>query len=52
MAFSRADFGPAAAVVAEAEVAMVLADAYARMFGDTCVSDIVASVARYRERVG
>jgi chorismate synthase len=43
---------PAAAVVAEAEVAMVLADAYITMFGDTCVSDIVASIERYRERIG
>lgn len=43
---------PAAAVVAEAEVAMVLADAYITMFGDTCVSDIVASIERYRERTG
>ena len=43
---------PAAAVVAEAEVAMVLADAYITMFGDTCVSDIVASIERYRDRIG
>jgi chorismate synthase len=43
---------PAAGVVAEAEVALVLADAYTRMFGDTCVADIRASVDRYRERIG
>jgi chorismate synthase len=43
---------PAAAVVAEAEVAMALADAYITMFGDTRVSDIVASIERYRERIG
>jgi len=43
---------PAAGVVAEAEVAMVLADAYTRMFGDTCLDDITASLARYRERIG
>ena len=43
---------PAAAVVAEAEVAMVLADAYLRMFGDSCLPDIAVSIARYRERIG
>jgi chorismate synthase len=43
---------PAAGVVAEAEVAMVLADAYTRMFGDTCLDDILGSVARYRARIG
>jgi len=43
---------PAAGVVAEAETAMVLADAYTRMFGDTCLDDMLASLARYRERVG
>jgi len=43
---------PAAGVVAEAEVALVLADAYTRMFGDTCVNDIRAAVERYRERIG
>lgn len=41
---------PAAGVVAEAEVALVLASAYTRAFGDTCLSDIVAAVARFRER--
>jgi chorismate synthase len=43
---------PAAGVVAEAEVALVLADAYTRMFGDTCLADIFAALARYRERNG
>ncbi len=43
---------PAAGVVAEAEVALVLAGAYTRMFGDTCLTDILAAVERYRERVG
>ena len=42
---------PAAAVVAEAEVAFVLADAYLRQFGDANMSDIKASVERYRERL-
>lgn len=41
---------PAAGVVAEAEVAMVLADAYVRAFGDTCLTDILASLSRFRER--
>jgi len=43
---------PAAGVVAEAEAAMVLADAYTRMFGDTCLSDMQAAVERYSERIG
>jgi chorismate synthase len=43
---------PAAGVVAEAEVALVLADAYTRMFGDTCMDDLLAAVERYRGRVG
>jgi chorismate synthase len=43
---------PAAGVVAEAEVALVLADAYTRMFGDTCMDDLRAAVVRYRERNG
>ncbi len=42
---------PAAGVVAEAEVALVLADAYTTAFGDTCVGDIAAAVERYRERI-
>jgi chorismate synthase len=43
---------PAAGVVAEAELALVLADAYTRMFGDTCVEDIRAALERYRGRIG
>lgn len=43
---------PAAGVVAEAEVALVLAGAYTRMFGDTCLDDLLAAVERYRGRVG
>lgn len=41
---------PAAGVVAEAEVAMVLADAYTRAFGDTCLEDLRAAIERYRTR--
>jgi len=41
---------PAAGIVAEAEVALVLADAYTRMFGDTCVDDMRAAIERYRAR--
>jgi chorismate synthase len=43
---------PAAGIVAEAEVALVLAGAYTRMFGDTCMEDLLAAVERYRARVG
>lgn len=43
---------PAAGVVAEAEVALVLADAYTKMFGDTCMDDISAALARYLGRIG
>ncbi len=43
---------PAAAVVAEAEVAFVLARAYLAAFGDTSLADITAALARYRERAG
>lgn len=42
---------PAAAVVAEAEVALVLADAYAAKFGGDCVADMMAAVAAYRARI-
>ena len=42
----------AAGVVAEAEMAMVLADAYTRMFGDTCVEDVRAALDRYKARIG
>lgn len=43
---------PAAAVVAEAEVAMVLADAYLQKFGSDCVDDISAALAAYKARIG
>ena len=42
---------PAAAVVAEAEVAMVLADAYASKFGGDCVEDMRTFVGAYRDRL-
>lgn len=42
---------PAAAVVAEGEVAMVLANAYLDAFGTTCMADMKANVAHYRERL-
>lgn len=42
---------PAAAVVAEAEVAFVLASAYTQMFGDNNMEDIKAAVAAYKKRV-
>jgi chorismate synthase len=42
---------PAAAVVAEAEVAMVLADAYLRKFGCDSLDDILAGVAAYKARI-
>lgn len=42
---------PAAAVVVEAEIAMVLAAAYTDAFGDRCVEDIVNSLDAYRSRL-
>ena len=42
---------PAMGVVAEAEVAMVLADAYTRMFGDNCLSDILQRRDAYLARI-
>jgi chorismate synthase len=42
---------PAAAVVGEAEVAMVLADAYCAKFGGDCLGDLQAALAVYRERI-
>ena len=42
---------PAAAVVAEAEVALVLADAYLRKFGSDTLSDIQAALVAYRARI-
>ncbi|MBN2248382.1 MAG: chorismate synthase [Coriobacteriia bacterium] len=43
---------PAAAVVAEAEVALVLADAYQDLLGRAAMIDITRSLAAYRERIG
>jgi len=43
---------PAAGVVAEAEVSLVVADAYTRMLGDTCLDDLLARAALYRARIG
>jgi chorismate synthase len=42
---------PAAGVVAEAEVALVLADAYMDKFGRDCLSDMSAALEAYRERI-
>ncbi len=42
---------PAAAVVAEAEVAFVLADAYLRKFGCDNMTDIKAALRAYRQRL-
>jgi chorismate synthase len=42
---------PAAGVVAEAMLALVLADALCQKFGEDTVGDITSAVARYRERL-
>lgn len=42
---------PAAAVVAEGEVAFALANAYLKAFGDTCMADIKASIKAYKQRL-
>ena len=42
---------PAMGVVAEAEVAMVLADAYTQMFGDNCLADILQRRDAYLARI-
>lgn len=42
---------PAAAVVAEGEVAMVLANAYIEAFGSTSMADIKESIAAYMRRL-
>lgn len=42
---------PAAAVVAESEVALVLADAYLRKFGCDNMTDIKQSIASFKERI-
>jgi chorismate synthase len=43
---------PAAAVVAEAMVALVLAGAYREKFGGDHIDDVLSSIAAYRERIG
>jgi chorismate synthase len=43
---------PAAAVVGEAMVALVLADAYRAKFGGDHIDDVLAAVRAYRERIG
>jgi chorismate synthase len=43
---------PAAGVVGEAMLALVLADAYRRKFGGDHVDDVREAVERYRERIG
>ena len=43
---------PAAAVVAEAEVAFVLAAAYLEKFGSDCMDDIIGALAAYKSRIG
>ncbi|HEY0630987.1 MAG TPA: chorismate synthase [Thermoleophilaceae bacterium] len=43
---------PAAGVVAEAMVALVLADEYRKKFGGDHVDDALAAAAAYRERIG
>lgn len=42
---------PAAAVVAEAEVAFVLADAYQKAFGNTSMTDMKSSINSYKQRL-
>lgn len=42
---------PAAGVVAEAELALVLADAYMDKFGGDCLRDMLASLEAYRARI-
>jgi chorismate synthase len=43
---------PAAGVVGEAMVALVLADAYRRKFGGDHIDDVLEAVAAYRGRIG
>src|SRR5207245_10699183 len=43
---------PAAAVVGEAMVALVLADAYRRKFGGDHIDDVLQAVRAYQERIG
>ena len=42
---------PAAAVVGEAEVALVLADVYCRKFGGDCLQDMLGGLSAYRARI-
>lgn len=42
---------PAAAVVAESEVALVIADAYLRKFGSDNMTDIKQNIASFKERI-
>lgn len=42
---------PACGVVAEAELALVLANAYCEMFGSNCMSDIKENIASYLKRI-
>jgi chorismate synthase len=43
---------PAAAVVGETMVALVLADAYRRKFGGDHIDDVLAALGAYEERIG
>jgi chorismate synthase len=43
---------PAAGVVGEAMVALVLADAYRRKFGGDHIDDVLGALEAYRERIG
>jgi chorismate synthase len=43
---------PAAGVVGEAMVALVVADAYRRKFGGDHIDDVLQAVGAYRERIG
>jgi len=43
---------PAAGVVGEAMVALVLADAYRAKFGGDHMNDVRAALGAYRERIG
>jgi chorismate synthase len=43
---------PAAGVVAEAMVALVVADAYRQKFGGDHIDDVLAAIAAYEQRIG
>jgi chorismate synthase len=43
---------PAAGVVAEAMVALVLAGSYLRKFGGDHIDDLIQAVVAYEERIG